>query len=704
MNKKVELNKGQLEALNHVEGPLLVLAGAGSGKTQVVISRIAHLIHLGIPPSDILAVTFTNKAANELKQRIEKLNLLSPLTVTFHALGLRILRESIHHFGYRNDFSVMDASDTESLLKQIIFTITNQNDKGVVKRMATLISFAKSKLFLPDSGSLSELHFESNAEKALFLEVYKTYNQRLKIANAVDFDDLILLTVYILQDSELRQKYANRWKFILVDEYQDTNHAQYLICKALCSIHKNLFVVGDPDQSIYSWRGAKIRNILNFENDFPGTKVVLLEQNYRSTGHILSAANRVIEKNDRLYEKKLFSENGDGEKVGVHQFANGFEEVKFVISQIKNYKKQNIDYSEMVIFYRTNSQSRMFEDGCIEYGVPYKIIGGISFYQRKEIKDILAYLRFLSSPSDPISFSRIINLPKRGIGQKTIENIVEESIKTNSSIVNCMKALLLGEGSFKLTKKAKEGIFSFLNLYDFFKSLLDQGISLADLITEVFSKSGYGDFLKEEKDTFHDRLENIDELISKADSYDKGKDSSLIKFLEDVCLDVDNIKEQESLSKVSLMTIHNAKGLEFDVCFLVGLEEDVFPHIRCRDSIEGLEEERRLFYVGITRAKRILHISAAFRRFLWGSEKIMRPSRFLSELPKEHILGQSELSLKELTKDLSVGKQVYHKTFGKGTINKVYETSYGETLDILFERDNEKRTLVAKYAKLSALE
>jgi DNA helicase-2/ATP-dependent DNA helicase PcrA len=704
MPKEILLNKQQLEACSHMEGPLVVLAGAGSGKTSVVVNRIARLIASGVYGSEILAVTFTNKAAGELRERLEGMDLSPPLTVTFHALGVRILRESIHHFGYGNDFTIFDTSDSLSLIKLILLEITGKKEVKVAKTMKRFISEAKRKLLLPGM-SYSELFFETEAEKALFTGVYQMYQERLKISNAVDFDDLILLTVLVLKDPELKEKYASRWKYLLVDEYQDTNQSQYLICKALCSKHNNLFVVGDPDQSIYSFRGAKISNILNFEKDFPGAKVIALQQNYRSTTHILSAANHVIDKNNRLYEKNLFSEKGDGEKVGVHPFSNGFEEVRFVVSKIKSYQRAGVDPSEIVVFYRTNSQSRMFEDGLIEHGVPYQIIGGLSFYQRKEIKDMLAYLRTIVSPSDFVSFNRVINLPKRGLGKKSIEKIIEGSMSEEISIIAFSKKLLCGEASFKLTPKAHAGLADFIAFNDEILEMIQDDISLSDLITEVFSKSNYGLVLSEDKESMQDRIENIDELISKADSYDKQKGGSLSQFLEDVCLDVDNTKDENIQSKVSLMTIHNAKGLEFDACFVVGLEEDVFPHIRAKNSIEEIEEERRLFYVGMTRAKRFLHLTMAKRRFLWGSEKIMRESRFLYELPNEHVAGAYERHSQEPVseEDISVGSYVYHKTFGKGVIDKIYETSYGTTYDVLFAIDNEKRTLVAKYAKLSSL-
>lgn len=706
MQKEAILNKGQLEACEHDEGPMVVLAGAGSGKTKVVVSRIAHLINKGIHPSEILAVTFTNKAAGELRARLEKLNLIPPLTVTFHALGVRILRESIHHFGFGNDFLIFDSSDSESLIKDILFELTGKKEKKVTKKIKSLISTAKSKLLLPGN-SFEDFVFDTQAQKNTFLETYKTYQERLKRSNAVDFDDLIMLTVFILQDKDLKDKYADRWKYLLVDEYQDTNHAQYLICKALCSKHKNLFVVGDPDQSIYSFRGAKISNILNFEKDFPGAKVIPLQQNYRSTTHILSAANHVIDKNNRLYEKNLFSEMGEGEKVSVHPFSNGYEEVRFVVKKMKEFLRKGADPSEVVVFYRTNSQSRMFEDGLIENDIPYQIIGGLSFYQRKEIKDMLAYLRLLSAPTDFVSFNRVINLPKRGLGKKSIEKIVQGCIATELSLIEFCKRLIAGDGAFKLTAKAHEGLKGFIQFYDSMHRLIKEEISLADLIVEVLSNSGYENVLREDKESMQDRIENIDELVSKADSYDKRQGGTLTQFLEDVCLDVDNTNDEGIEKKVSLMTIHNAKGLEFEVCFIVGLEEDVFPHVRAKSSIEDIEEERRLFYVGMTRAKRHLYMTYAKRRFLWGSEKILRESRFIRELPKEHVLGALEVSQvfspQAATEDISEGSFVMHRTFGKGIIDKVYETSYGITYDVLFARDNEKRTLIAKYAKLTAM-
>ncbi len=704
MSERILLNKRQLDAVGHLEGPLVVIAGAGSGKTAVVINRIANLLEKGVLSSEILALTFTNKAANELRERLEKKALIPPLTVTFHALGVRILRESIHHFGYGNDFLIFDQSDSDSLLAAILLELTGKKEKAVVKEMKSKISSAKSKLYPPGSNFSKELFFESEAEKSLFIQTYKTYQERLKGSNAVDFDDLIMLTVFILKDKDLSEKYANRWKYILVDEYQDTNHAQYLICKALSARHQNLFVVGDPDQSIYSWRGAKISNILNFEKDFPGAKVIALEQNYRSTAHILSAANHVIENNNRLYEKNLFSDKGDGEKVHVHPFSNGYEEVRFVVNTIKGYLKNHILPEEIVIFYRTNSQSRMFEDGLIENGIPYQIIGGLSFYQRKEIKDILGFLRILSAPSDPVSFTRVINLPKRGVGPKSIEKIITASRDGNTTIIDTLHSIIKGEAPFKLTATALEGVKDFVKFYDQMSSFAQESPPIAELIAEVYACCRYSAVLSEDKESMRDRLENIDELISKADAYDKQKQGTLQKFLEDVCLDVDGIKDENIERKISLMTIHNAKGLEFSVCFIVGLEEDVFPHIRAKNSYEDIEEERRLFYVGMTRAKQYLHMTLAKRRFLWGTEKILTASRFLSELPLKHVAGK-EMDQEEICSNTArVGGGVVHKSFGKGVIDKIYETSYGLTYDVLFYSDNQKRTLVAKYARLTLLD
>ena len=703
MADKLKLSKKQEEAATHFEGPLVVLAGAGSGKTSVVVNRIVCLIEKGVPHSDILALTFTNKAAGELRERLENQNIISPLTVTFHSLGVRILRESIHHFGYRSDFQIFDSSDCESLLRQILDDITGSRDKKLVKNMKQYISDAKSHLLLPESKDFSQINFQNNQDETLFCEVYTTYQRRLKSQNAVDFDDLIMMTVFILQEKELQEKYSSRWKFILVDEYQDTNHAQYLICKLLSEKHKNLFVVGDPDQSIYSWRGAKISNILNFEKNFSGARVIPLEENYRSTGHILSAANHLISKNDRLYEKNLYSQRGDGELVGVHSFSNGFEEVRFIVKKIQDYRRKNISAKEIVVFYRTNSQSRMFEDGLIEMGIPYQIIGGLSFYQRKEVKDIIAYLRFLSSPFDGVSFMRIMGLKKTGVGKKTLEKILQESIGDNICIISCLENLLKSKGSFKLAKKAHDVFIPFLENYKFFLEMVKSEVSLSDFISEVFAKFGYRDILLLDKESMHDRMENIDQLIAKADNYDKQKGKGLQNFLEDVCLDVDNTKADQYEDKISLMTIHNAKGLEFDACFIVGIEEDVFPHIRSKKSLENIEEERRLFYVGMTRAKRFLHITSVKRRFLWGVEKIMRPSRFISELPDNDIYGKETKASTDDSNDVSVGAVVVHPNFGKGVVDNVYETSYGETYDILFSSDNQKRTLVAKYAKLRTI-
>ena len=690
-----ELNPHQREAANHIEGPLLVLAGAGSGKTRVVTSRIAHLIDLGILPSDILAVTFTNRAADEMRMRIRAKKNAQVLACTFHSLGARILRESITALGYKSDFAIYDEEDSEKLLKNCLQQLRLDGEKGLLKQTRMQISSAKNNFEDPDSCD-SDL-----------AQVYALYQAKLKECNALDFDDLLYLTVKLFQEHEdVRKEYQNRWLFLLIDEYQDTNCSQHNIAKFLSAEHKNIFAVGDPDQSIYSWRGARYQNILNFERDFPGAKVVTLDQNYRSTNTILQAANHLITHNATRYEKKLWSELGDGSKIGLYIAQNERQEADFIAEKILHHtSKDQIPYEDIAIFYRTNAQSRTFEDALLSRRIPYKIIGGISFYQRREIKDILCYLRMLVSNSDLISFLRTINLPKRGLGPATLEKIAQEATASGLPIFTfCEELLAHHSPAVKLSARQREGLKGYVHLI---RQLREKRASskLYELISEIIALSNYISVLQEDPETCSDRKENLDELIGKAAEWeDEHETPTLQLFLEELSLR-SNSDEKENLPSIRLMTLHNSKGLEFSLAFLVGLEEELFPHVNALDNPEALEEERRLCYVGITRAKRQLYLTSAAYRYMWGGPRLMRPSRFLKEIPSEFLKKEGSASYHTESpsfsdpEGFSPGERVQHSEFGVGIIRNTGQTSFGLAYEVEFD-DGGLRTLVAKYAKL----
>ncbi len=688
-----QLNPQQEIAVNHVEGPLLVLAGAGSGKTRVVTYRISHLIDLGVPPTDILAVTFTNKAAAEMRTRVRIIKNAQVLTCTFHSLGARILRESIHHLGYKPDFTIYDEDDSEKLLKNCLEQLQLTEEKGLLKEMRQQISSAKNNLLSPDE-----------ITDKLPQQVYTLYQAKLKECNALDFDDLLYLTVKLLQESsQARHLYQTRWQFVLIDEYQDTNFAQYTLAKTLVEKHNNLFAVGDPDQSIYSWRGARYQNILNFERDFPGAKVVTLDQNYRSTNHILQAANALIEHNPNRYEKKLWSAHGSGDKIGVFIAQSEKQEAEFVAQRIyRHIADQHISYDDVAIFYRTNAQSRPFEDALLSRRIPYTIIGGLSFYARREIKDILAFLRLVISNTDLISFLRTINLPKRGLGPTALDKLMEGAAQRGQPILSFCADL---PSDFKLSAKQQQGLSDYLRII---RTLRDKrpAIKIHELIAETIAETRYLQFLQEDPETLQDRKENIDELIGKAAEWEEEHEQPTLQaFLEELSLR-SSADEKTNLPAVKMMTLHNSKGLEFPLAFLVGLEEDLFPHINSKDNIEALEEERRLCYVGMTRAMRNLYLTAATYRFMWGTARSMIRSRFFKEIPAEHLQNLSphnqtpHFEEPSNPEGFSIGEKVYHQQFGSGTIQRVFQSSFGLTYEVLFPESDTTRTLVAKFAKL----
>lgn len=633
------LNPEQREAALTVEGPTLVIAGAGSGKTLVVTKRIVHLLEIGVSPSSILGVTFTNKAAGEMRERVRKATHQHVLICTFHSLGARILRESIHALGYSPDFSIYDEEDVLKLLKACLTDLNLDGIKTDVKPFRQLISRAKNDLQLPHQIDESDL---STAIEVAFPKVYARYQDKLKEYNAVDFDDLLFLTVQLWENHpDVLSRYQERWPYVLIDEYQDTNASQYRMTNLLVEKTRNIFVVGDPDQSIYSWRGANINNILNFEKDYPGAKVIKLEQNYRSFTTILEAANALISHNDNFYQKSLWSNRGEGGKIRLFTANDEKEEAYFVARQMQHHhSQQNIPYSQMVVFYRTNAQSRAFEDSLLLYDIPYQIVGGVSFYQRKEIKDILSFMKMAYSGADYIAFSRTINLPKRGIGEATIEKISEAASAEKMPLLNYLQAVVEEKPlrfPIRLSTKQKKSLADYLHIICSLIQISKEG-SLRDLVMGAIEQTGYLAYLKEDPESFEERKSNLDELIAKAVEWElSAQNPTLGAFLEELALKSSLDETDDVESRISLMTVHNGKGLEFLVTFVVGLEEDLFPHVNSRESDAAVQEERRLCYVGMTRAKDYLYLSYSMTRYLWGTARYQRPSRFLREIPQEYI-------------------------------------------------------------------
>lgn len=608
-------NEAQKKAISHIYGPMLILAGAGSGKTRVVTQRIYHLLNQGIPEYQILAVTFTNKAAKEMRTRVEKLSQKCVLTCTFHSLGARILRENISVLGYENNFIIFDEEDSLKLLKRCLKDLSIKEN---VKQIKEQISKAKNALV--DENNIQSLQYDDT-----FLKVYPLYQKKLKESNSVDFDDLIFLPIKIFKDTELKTQYQKRWKFILVDEFQDTNAAQYSFITTL-SKHKNIFVVGDPDQSIYSWRGARYQNVYDFKKDFKEVISVTLEQNYRSTKNILSAANSLIQKNNAREEKNLWSNLGNGEKIEIHEAMDEKEEAFFVTKKLKAHLK-NTSFNDIAIFYRTNAQSRVLEDSLIHHKIPYVIFGGLSFYQRKEVKDILSFLKMLLSDHDIISFIRSVNIPKRGIGNSSISKLLQFSKEQNLPIIP-----FCANHSSKILRKAQQkGMEDYLNIIFSLRKILEEK-PLYQVMQILIEEINYYAFLEEEFENHQERKQNIEELVHKAKNYQ----GPLLSFLEETSLF--SQQEHDIHNSVKLMTLHNSKGLEFDVVFMTGMEEELFPHI---NSFNNIEEERRLCYVGMTRAKKYLYMSFASSRYIYREERINIPSRFLRELDKKFIFYNS---------------------------------------------------------------
>ena len=634
------LNPAQKQAVEHTEGPLLIMAGAGSGKTKVLTCKVANLLAQGAAPYSILAITFTNKAATEMRERVDRMIGEAAKDVwlsTFHSFCARFLRREIEATGlYKKNFVIYDTSDSQAVIKNALKKLNLDDKQYTPASVLNAISNAKNQLLGPkamarDAGSF----FEQKVA-----EVYEIYAQELRNNNALDFDDLLMVTVLLLeQHEEVRIKYQRRFKYILVDEYQDTNGAQYQLTKILAAAHHNLCVVGDADQSIYGWRGADIRNIMDFEKDYPEAKTIKLEQNYRSTKNILAAANAVIEHNINRKPKELWTENATGEKLTWYQGMDERDEANFIVTTIR--KQQtifNASLGDMAILYRTNAQSRVLEETFMRSGIAYTMVGGLKFYDRKEIKDILAYLRVIYNPLDTVSLMRIINVPKRGLGATSIAKLSDYADANGLTFFDVISSPDLLDTIPGITARVKKPLELF-SAFIFKYMGLQSNLKVSDLIDKVLKESGYIKELEEEKKPENEsRLENLKEFIGVAKDFEKEEENpNLENFLSQLALvsDIDNAEMEED--RVTLMTLHSAKGLEFPIVFMVGMEEGLFPHSRTLMEPAEIEEERRTCYVGITRAQRKLYLTNAQRRTIYGRQNAYPPSRFLSEIPDEYL-------------------------------------------------------------------
>ena len=708
------LNPTQLDAVEHTEGPLLILAGAGSGKTRVLTHRVAHLIDQGLAaPEEVLAITFTNKAAREMKDRVALLvgpDSRKMWVSTFHAFCARILRVHADKLGYKREFTIYDGADQVRLVKRCIVELGKDPKRFNPRSFQAQISSAKNVLMSPDDFlRKSEGYIAENVA-----EVYDLYQRRLCENNAMDFDDLIMQSTALLElFPEVRDRYQTRFKYVHVDEYQDTNHAQYRLVNVLAAKHRNLCVVGDDDQSVYSWRGADIRNILDFERDYPEAKVVKLEQNYRSTQTILDAANAVVANNASRKAKALWTAGGTGERIRVFAASDEYAEARFVVAEVEKLTDRGVSPRDIAAFYRTNAQSRALEDVMVREGIPYQIVGGVRFYERAEIKDAMAYLAVISNPADSVGLERIINVPKRGLGNTSVAKLQDHARRNEISLYGA-----LAEASEAgLAGKAAKACASLRELFEGWR-VAAREVPPAELIGAVLDESGYRGELKTENTIESEsRLENLEELINAAREYERVEpDPTLDGFLQEQAL----YSAQDSMTSeggsVTLMTLHNAKGLEFDHVFVVGMEEGTFPHARSLDE-QNLEEERRLAYVGITRAKKTLTLTHAKLRSNWGEREYRMPSRFLSEIPDEFksgtvptgspvgrggwgmaSFGQRGGGFQKAASagvDYSAGEKVRHAKFGVG---QVVEAGGGK---VVVRFGAEEKTFIPEMAPLS---
>ena len=760
MNILDGLNDKQLEAVQNTEGPCLVIAGAGSGKTKVLTHKIAYLMsEKDVKPWNILAITFTNKAANEMKTRVEGLvgDAVKDMWMgTFHSICVKILRKFIDRIGYDSSFIIFDTQDQKTLIKECLKSLQIDDKMFTDRSVLSEISNAKNEMLEPMGYTLRA---NGDYRKEKIATIYTLYQKKLQENNAVDFDDIINLTIKILAENpEVLDYYSEKFRYVLVDEYQDTNKAQFTLVTMLAAKHGNITVVGDNDQGIYSFRGADISNILNFEKDFPGTKIIKLEQNYRCTGNILKAANSVIQNNTVKYKKELWTENEEGNLPNVFCGDNEYDEATYIVEQMNRLRREEyFEYSDFTILYRMNAQSRAIEDILRREDIPYKIIGGLKFYERKEIKDAIAYLRLIYNPSDNLSLRRIINEPKRGVGKTSIDNIAKIAEETNLSMYEIIK----NAADYGLNRV-------FVNTREFVEQIeylisKQEELTISELMKETLNITGYTKALQDENTVeAESRIQNLEELLTVAIEFEEElAENSLGDFLEGLTLssDIDSMEEEEN--SVTLMTLHSAKGLEFPVVFLVGMEEGIFPGHQAIGEPKEMEEERRLCYVGITRAQRYLFLTCAKQRTIFGSTTYNFPSRFLQEIPEEYLEGYKEAFndsqenydrhssygweygskaskvttytldkkkeekkkstyefrtpesfLSNLNKkptetvDLSkykAGINVYHKKFGEGVINYVEQEGDDLKVDITFQKAGHKR-LMAKFANLEILE
>ncbi|PGM59726.1 DNA helicase PcrA [Bacillus sp. AFS053548] len=713
------LNPMQKEAVKTVDGPLLIMAGAGSGKTRVLTHRIAFLLgEKGVAPWNILAITFTNKAAKEMRERI--FNLVGKdaediWVSTFHSMCVRILRRDIDRIGFNRSFSILDTTDQLTVIKNILKEKNLDSKKFDPRSILGSISSAKNEL--QTAADYSRDAF-TPFEKVVG-EIYASYQDRLRKNHSLDFDDLIMMTINLFERvPEVLQYYQRKFQYIHVDEYQDTNHAQYKIVKLLAEQFKNICVVGDSDQSIYRWRGADISNILSFEKDYDKAQVILLEQNYRSTQTILDAANAVITNNSNRKAKKLWTENGQGTPIHYFRAASEQDEGYFVAGKLAEWKKEGVhQYGDVAILYRTNAQSRAMEEVLVKSNIPYKMVGGVKFYDRKEIKDILAYLRFIANPNDEISFSRIINVPKRGVGAASVDKIINYSIMNDLSLSDTLEQIDFVGLSGKITK----AVGDFHAMAKNWQQMLDY-LSVTELVEEVLDKTGYIQVLKDENTIESaSRIENIEEFLTVTNAFEESsEDKSLVSFLTDLALvsDIDQAdKEESQADEVILMTLHSAKGLEFPVVFLIGLEEGIFPHSRSLMDEEEMEEERRLAYVGITRAEKDLYITNAQTRTLYGRTSVNQESRFINEIPDE-LLDRANKKVVAERRAVSrpavamkttggeslgwrVGDKASHGKWGIGTVVSVKGEGEAMELDIAFPSPVGIKRLLAKFAPIT---
>ena len=692
-----ELNDRQKEAVLYNDGPLLILAGAGSGKTKTLTTKIAYLIeHEHISPYSILAITFTNKAAKEMKDRLFLTvgNDVKKLTVsTFHSFGLKLLRENYERLGYEKNFVIMDSDDSLTVVKKIIKDMDYDPKIYNPKAIRNKISSCKNEMISPQ---MYERFAVSDYEKAI-QKVYEKYQDKLKRNNSVDFDDLLLLPIELFKKNvDLLEKYQDLYRYILIDEYQDTNEAQYILTKLLSDRYRNITCVGDDSQSIYSFRGANYKNILNFEKDYKDAKIILLEENYRSTSNILDAANNVIKHNKQRKDKNLWTNRGVGEKIKYYRAYDEKDEAQYVVNKINELINKGVEYKDIAILYRTNAQSRVMEEEMLKENLPYRVVGSFYFYSRKEIKDLIAYLRLIHNSKDNVSLLRVINTPKRGIGLKTIETLTQIADDNEISI-------------YEAISSGKE--LEFKNLIERLKEV-SENLTLTELIDKVLDASGMRQELESENSLEAEvRLENLEEFKSITKAFEEAEGSvSLEEFLLEISLVSDVEEYKDDPNRISLMTVHSVKGLEFNYVFVIGLEEGIFPHMNSLMESSDVEEERRLMYVAITRAKDDLHLINARRRTLFGREQINPSSRFLNEIPESLLETNSPKEEKEVKEkvevgemfrdedvDYQVGDYVYHETFGTGKVVEVTNT----LVSVAFKHPHGIKKLMKNHKKLS---